>query len=110
MTNTSRKRMSVPSLLAVSACVWLSGCTIKVFVPTSPEPAPPLVLMLDWLTHLGAVTLAPGGSNAGSDECNAVAVDSAGNSYCAGETTGAMGEANGGNGNEDSFILKYGWH
>ena len=61
---------------------------------------------LQWVTQLGAVTTAPGGSNAGSDQCLGVTVDSSGNVYCAGVTDGAMGEANGGGGNYDAFIMK----
>ena len=59
---------------------------------------------LQWVTQLGAVTTAAGGSNAGNDYCKGVNVDSAGNVYCAGATYGAMGEANGGN--TDAFIMK----
>ena len=59
---------------------------------------------LQWIKQLGAVTTAPGGSNAGNDYCYGVTVDSAGNVYCAGATYGAMGEANGGN--TDAFIMK----
>lgn len=59
---------------------------------------------LQWLTHLGAVTKAPGGSNAGDDLCGGVSVDSSGNVICAGATTGAMSEPNGGS--YDVFVLK----
>ena len=61
---------------------------------------------LQWVKQLGAVTTASGGSNAGTDYCHGVAVDSSGNIYCAGATNGAMGEANGGGGNYDAFIMK----
>lgn len=60
--------------------------------------------VLQWVTQLGNVTRAPGGSNAGRDSCQAVAVDGSNNVYCAGITEGAMGEANGGG--QDGFILK----
>ena len=59
---------------------------------------------LQWVTQLGGTTTASGGNNSGSDSCYSVAVDNSGNIYCAGYTTGAMGEANGGN--KDAFILK----
>lgn len=57
-----------------------------------------------WVTHLGDVTTAPGGSNAGIDQCNGVAVDNSGNVYCAGRTTGSLAEANGGS--SDAFVIK----
>ncbi len=56
-----------------------------------------------WHTQLGAVTNA-GGSNAGDDRCTGVAVDSVGNVYCAGQTTGGMSEASGGS--NDAFVMK----
>ncbi len=59
---------------------------------------------LQWLTQLGAVTKITGGSNAGNDYCNGVAVDSSGSVYCSGHTTSAMGEANGGT--IDAFVMK----
>ncbi len=57
-----------------------------------------------WHTQLGAVTNA-GGSNAGNEQCSGIAVDSAGNVYCAGYTSGAMSEASGGGGS-DAFVMK----
>ena len=56
-----------------------------------------------WLTQLGDTTEA-GGNNAGNDQCKDVAVDGSGSVYCAGITTGGMGETNGGAG--DAFILR----
>jgi hypothetical protein len=58
-----------------------------------------------FFTQLGATTTAVGGSNTGADLCSAVAVDSNQDVYCAGSTSGAMGETNGGGGN-DAFIMK----
>lgn len=58
-----------------------------------------------WARQLGNVTKAPGGSNAGSDGVNDMTVDSSGNVYLAGYTTGGMAEAHGG-ANEDSVIVK----
>ena len=58
------------------------------------------------LTQLGAITSAHLGDNSAYDECTGVSVDSAGNVYCAGHTTGAFGEANGGGVNRDAFIMK----
>ncbi len=61
---------------------------------------------VQWVTHLGSVTTAPGGSNAGTEECFGVAVDLEGNVYCAGRTNGSMGEANGGGRLYDAFVMK----
>jgi hypothetical protein len=60
--------------------------------------------VIQWVTQLGAATTAAGGDNSGVDQCNGVSVDSSGNVYCAGITTGALGEANAGN--NDAFIMK----
>lgn len=59
---------------------------------------------IQWITQLGATTRAAGGSNSGIDTCRDIKLDSSRNIYCAGETSGAMGEANGGS--SDAFILK----
>ena len=59
---------------------------------------------LQWVTQLGGTTAVSGGDNSGDDSCDSVAVDDSGNIYCAGYTDGALGEANGGNG--DAFIMK----
>jgi hypothetical protein len=59
-----------------------------------------------WLTQLGATTTAAGGNNAGDDQCLDITVNASGNVYCAGSTTGAMGEVNGGGGNTDAFVMK----
>jgi hypothetical protein len=59
---------------------------------------------LVWVTQLGAVTTAAGGSNTGFDQCQGVSVDSAGNVYCAGQSDGGIGEANGGG--YDAFVMK----
>ena len=60
--------------------------------------------VLQWVTQLGGVTTATGGNNSGSDGCYSIALDNSGNVYCAGSTTGALGEANGGG--ADAFIIK----
>ena len=44
------------------------------------------------------------GDNSGGDYCYSVVLDDSGNIYCAGYTSGAMGEANGGN--YDAFVMK----
>jgi hypothetical protein len=59
---------------------------------------------VQWITQLGAVTAVPGGNTSQNDQCNAVAVDGSGNVYCAGETFGSLGEANGGS--KDAFVMK----
>ncbi len=63
--------------------------------------------VIQWVTQLGAATHAasnPANVNQGHDSCNGVAVDSSGNVYCAGSTTGNLSEVNAGN--TDSFVLK----
>ena len=60
--------------------------------------------ILQWVTQLGDTTVASGGNNSGADGCDSVAVDDSGNIYCAGNTTGALGEANGGV--KDAFVMK----
>jgi Beta-propeller repeat len=60
---------------------------------------------LVWLKHFGAVTTGPGGSNAGFDSCEEVSVDSSGNVFCAGGTSGNMAETNGGGG-FDVIVMK----
>lgn len=59
---------------------------------------------LQWVTQLGATTKVAGGVNTGDDYCLGVATDQSGNVYCAGNTGGSLGEANGGS--VDPFILK----
>ena len=59
---------------------------------------------LQWVRQLGGTTIASGGDNSGDDFCNSVALDDSGNIYCAGETTGALGESNGGD--YDVFVMK----
>lgn len=59
---------------------------------------------IKWITQLGAVTKGSGADNSGDDKCASVAVDHSGNVYCAGSTTGALGEANAGS--LDAFIMK----
>lgn len=61
---------------------------------------------LVWLKQLGAVTSVPGGDTSQSDRCSSVTVDGSGSVYCAGYTSGSLGEANGGNGHNDAFVLK----
>ena len=59
---------------------------------------------IQWVTQLGEATATNGGDNFGDDYCNSVALDDSGNAYCAGYTSGALGEANGGE--YDVFIMK----
>lgn len=54
------------------------------------------------LLQLGSVTIGTGASV--GDQVKAIKVDSAGNMYLAGETSGALGEAN--SGNLDAFVIK----
>ena len=60
---------------------------------------------IKWVTQLGDTTLGfANGDNSQLDSCNSVTVDSSKNVYCAGYTGGALGEANGGEG--DAFVMK----
>jgi hypothetical protein len=60
---------------------------------------------LQWLKQLGATTVAPGGSNSGSDLGRGIALDGVGGVYVVGHTTGAMAEASGGS--SDVFVSKF---
>ncbi|MBS1958023.1 MAG: SBBP repeat-containing protein [Bdellovibrionales bacterium] len=65
--------------------------------------------VIQWVTQLGAVTKAPGApgdANQENDFCNGVSTDTLGNVYCAGNTDGALSEANGTNGGSDAFVMK----
>jgi hypothetical protein len=84
--------------LVLTAIVSGSGCS-RVPVPESRGS-----ILSPWLTQLGNVTKVPGGNNSGSDQCYGTAVDSSGSVYCAGQTSGALGEANGGR--SDAFVMK----
>ncbi len=60
--------------------------------------------ILQWVRQLGSMS-APSGASGGNDSCNSIATDTSGNIYCAGQTYGSLGEANGGL--FDAFIAKY---
>lgn len=65
---------------------------------------------IQWTKQLGTTTKISGvaSANAGFDLCNSVAVDPFATSvYCAGETSGNIGEVNAGNSNHDAFIAKF---
>ena len=55
-----------------------------------------------WITQLGGTT-GPG-DKSGNESCNAIAVDNNDMVYCAGSTTGSLGEANAGG--DDAFIMQ----
>ena len=57
-----------------------------------------------FFVQLGGTTTVNGGDNSGDDRCYSVALDDSGNSYCAGYTSGTLGEANGGR--NDAFVMK----
>ena len=59
---------------------------------------------IQWITQLGDTTSVPGGDTTAADYCEDVTVDNEGNVYCAGYTSGALGESNGGG--TDAFIMK----
>ena len=62
---------------------------------------------IQWVTQLGKTTKGfVDGSNLQYEACNSIAVDSSDNVYCAGATYGALGEANGGGGQDDAFVMK----
>lgn len=57
---------------------------------------------LEWLTHLGANT--GSGSRTGNDACSDIAIDSSGNVYCGGATSGDLAETV--TGSQDAFLTK----
>ena len=60
---------------------------------------------IQWVTQLGETTKGfVGGDNSQDDSCYSIAVDSSDNIYCAGSTSGALGEAHGGD--YDAFVMK----
>jgi len=61
-----------------------------------------------WLRQFGETTVVPGGDTSEDDTCNGVSVDSSGNVYCAGYTSGAMGEGNGDDKGigDDAMVMK----
>ncbi len=58
----------------------------------------------NWMMQLGAGNEFPTRSHSGEESCQSLDTDSAGNIYCAGETTGSMGDTNAGG--SDVFIAK----
>jgi uncharacterized delta-60 repeat protein len=90
--------------------IYCTGYTSGSFAETNGGGIDAFVMKMDsyggiiWTTQFGALTRAPGGSNAGNDYCVKIALDSFGNIYCAGQTTGSMAEANGGQ--MDAVIIK----
>ena len=63
--------------------------------------------VIQWITQLGATTAAASPlvlSTAGNDAVGGIVVDSSGNVFCSGYTTGNLAEANGGG--YDSFFMK----
>lgn len=57
-----------------------------------------------WVKQLGGVTSVPGGDTSKHDECMGIALDTAGNIYCAGGTESNLGETNAGG--RDVFAMK----
>jgi len=61
--------------------------------------------VIQWITQLGATTASTLGIDTSqNDYCNGVIADQLGNVYCAGNTVGALGEAQGGV--SDAFVMK----
>lgn len=63
--------------------------------------------VVQWLRHVGDDTETASAfvnDSSGSETCSSVAIDGAGNVYCAGSTNGALGEASGGD--SDAFAMK----
>ena len=59
--------------------------------------------VVSWTTQLGATTI--GANAAGSDSCGKIDLDSSGNIYCGGTTSGNLAEASGGS--NDIFVAKF---
>ena len=93
-----------------SGNIYCAGYTYGALGEASGGDADAFIMKLDssgalqWVRQLGGTTIASGGDNSGDDFCNSVALDDSGNIYCAGETTGALGESNGGD--YDVFVMK----
>ena len=91
--------------------VYCAGSTYGALGEANAGNHDALVMKLDssgaiqWITQLGETTKGfVGGDNSQSDYCYSIAVDSSDNVYCAGSTSGSLGEANGGN--RDAFVMK----
>jgi hypothetical protein len=96
-----------------SGNVYCAGDTISDLGETNGGVSDAFVMKLNssgeilWLTHLGTATESSSSAvnnSAGLDKCNGVSVDSSGNVYCAGVTSGDFGETNGGG--YDAFVMK----
>ena len=100
MTINNFKNFVGICILIGSLAFGLWGCFGSDASKTETETIP----SSPFIFQLGGATTANGGDNSREDYCNSVAVDNSGNSYCAGYTSGALGEANGGA--YDAFIMK----
>jgi hypothetical protein len=89
------------SIIILCLVVFIGACGKHKDTPVPLDPP--------FLTQFGAVTKDAttdgGGDNSLIDQCLGVAVDSSGNVYCAGYTSGSMGEPHGG-GINDAFVMK----
>ena len=80
-------------ILVSASCLENKG---KVYLGVTPDGT--------WPKQMGLFSKASSGNNEGDDYCNSTAVDIHGNIFCAGATSGDMGEPNGGG--FDAFIMK----
>ena len=92
--------------------VYCGGATEGVLGEANGGGSDAFVMKLDssgsiqWVTQLGDTTKGfADGDNSQYEYCTSIAVDNSDNVYCAGDTEGALGEANGG-GEGDAFVMK----
>ena len=90
--------------------VYCAGYTVGSLGETSGGSQDALMMKLDpsgniiWIKQLGSDTL-PSGHSSQADICYGVAIDKSGNVFCAGSTTGSLGESNP-SGNTNAFVIK----
>jgi hypothetical protein len=101
--------------LGSDGSVYCGGQTMGDLGETNAGGADAFVMKLDalgtfqWVSQLGASTVYTGGDNSGDEACKGIITDSSGYIFCAGYTTGAMGETNAAttpSTDSDAFMMK----